>query len=447
MVRRDFATLSQAQVDALKQGITVMQGRPQTDVTSWLYQANIHGVPSGSADLWSTCQHGSYFFFSWHRMYLYYFERILRAASGDASLTLPYWNYTDAGTATPLPLAFRQPADASNALFVAARNPQVNNGALLPWSILDPGPALAFVNFSSPQGSGQSFGGQEVPGPVHLTGPHGRLESQPHDVVHGAVGGWMGNVNLAARDPIFWLHHCNIDRQWERWLAMGGGRQNPPDTSAWATQVFEFFDETGTKVQLTGQEIVDTAQQLGYVYDALGPALPLLAEPPPVPRTAPRAMVALGVEPQVVLGAEPVTTTLDMPAAGAALVDAAAAGEKPLVLHVGQISFDEQPALYYEIYLNLPPGGRPDPEGPHFVGNLPFFGLGGEHGGMAEVAHAYDITGLVRQLREAGAWSDDPRVTFARGRLEPAPGAEAGLVEEPPAVAVRIGRIAIMTEE
>jgi len=453
MVRRDFSTLGQAQIDALKHGITVMQGRPQTEVTSWLYQANMHGVPSGSADLWSTCQHGSYFFLSWHRMYLYYFERILRAASGDPNLTLPYWNYTDGGTDTPLPLAFRQPADSGNALFVAARNPQVNGGALLPWSILDPGPALGFVNFSSPQGSGQSFGGQEVPAPVHLTGPHSRLENQPHDLVHGAVGGWMGNVNLAARDPIFWLHHCNIDRQWERWLAIGGGRQNPPDTSAWASQVFFFFDETGAKVQKTGAEIVATASQLGYVYDGLGPALPGgLVEPPPVPKAAPRAMVAENVEPQVVLGDDPVTSTLDMPAGGAALVDSTAGGEKPLVLHVGEVSFDAQPELYYEIYLNLPPGAAPDPEGPHFVGNLPFFGLGGhaaegEGHAALEAAHAFDITRLVQALRQAGAFEGDPRVTFVRGRLKPPPEAAGALVETPKAVPVRIGRIAILTEE
>ncbi|MGH7262080.1 MAG: tyrosinase family protein [Nitrospiraceae bacterium] len=39
---------------------------------------------------WNTCQHGSYFFLSWHRMYLYYFERILREASRDPNFALPY---------------------------------------------------------------------------------------------------------------------------------------------------------------------------------------------------------------------------------------------------------------------------------------------------------------------------------------------------------------------
>jgi len=35
------------------------------------------------------------FFFSWHRMYLYWFERIVRRMSGDDTWALPYWNWTD----------------------------------------------------------------------------------------------------------------------------------------------------------------------------------------------------------------------------------------------------------------------------------------------------------------------------------------------------------------
>ncbi|KAK0712040.1 hypothetical protein B0H67DRAFT_647365 [Lasiosphaeris hirsuta] len=36
-----------------------------------------------------------------------------------------------------------------------------------------------------------------------------------HDTIHGTVsgaGGHMGQIGLAAFDPIFWLHHCNVDR-------------------------------------------------------------------------------------------------------------------------------------------------------------------------------------------------------------------------------------------
>ena len=41
------------------------------------------------------------------------------------------------------------------------------------------------------------------------------------------VGGWMSAFATAAQDPIFWLHHANIDRLWEAWLALG----DPDDPS------------------------------------------------------------------------------------------------------------------------------------------------------------------------------------------------------------------------
>lgn len=33
-----------------------------------------------------------------------------------------------------------------------------------------------------------------------------------HDLVHVDVGGDMADITTAAFDPIFWLHHCNVDR-------------------------------------------------------------------------------------------------------------------------------------------------------------------------------------------------------------------------------------------
>jgi tyrosinase-like protein len=116
-----------------------MQSRPETDPTSWLYQANIHGFPAPGEDsacaaptsvpriAWASCQHGSFFFLAWHRMYLYYFERILRQASSDPTLTLPYWDYSQDDN-RQLPFPFRQPATASNPLFVAERRPSINAG-------------------------------------------------------------------------------------------------------------------------------------------------------------------------------------------------------------------------------------------------------------------------------------------------------------------------------
>ena len=43
----------------------------------------------------------------------------------------------------------------------------------------------------------------------------------PHNDGHtliGGQGGSMSNISYAAHDPIFWLHHCNIDRYFYNWM-------------------------------------------------------------------------------------------------------------------------------------------------------------------------------------------------------------------------------------
>jgi tyrosinase len=77
----------------------------------------------------------------------------------------------------------------------------------------------------------------------------------------------MSDPNLAARDPIFWLHHCNIDRLWNRWLALGGGRINPVNNNVWMENRFTFYDENSNKVQMSCADVVDSALQLAYRYD------------------------------------------------------------------------------------------------------------------------------------------------------------------------------------
>ena len=149
--------------------------------------------------------------------------------------------------------------------------------------------ALGLTAFSS-------FGGQAVAGPTHRGNSGGSLESTPHGVVHVLVGGsgsgcpggggWMSCFEFAARDPIFWLHHANIDRLWEQWLAQGGGRSNPTD-QVWLTTQFEFFDENDHPVKLSGQQIVDTAGQLNYVYNENPWDRIAQVTPQPIPPTVP----------------------------------------------------------------------------------------------------------------------------------------------------------------
>jgi Common central domain of tyrosinase/Polyphenol oxidase middle domain len=284
LVRRDVWNLRANDpwdpiTEAYARAVAVMQGRPGTDPTSWAYQAAIHAtfttpVPAGAP--WNSCQHQSWYFLSWHRMYLYYFERILRAAvlaaGGPPDFALPYWNYDRQEAASRLlPPAFREqslPDGSPNPLFIAApdRSPAIANGSAgLSTLVVSSGAAMALTNFSGLVGTPSFGGGRRTP--AHFGGATGQLESTPHNGVHVQIGGFMGDPREAALDPIFWLHHANVDRLWNRWLALGGGRVNPLET-AWLDEVFRFHDETGAAVTLTGAQVVDSAVQLGYVYDA-----------------------------------------------------------------------------------------------------------------------------------------------------------------------------------
>jgi Common central domain of tyrosinase len=387
-VRREIYGLAAGgpEIASLRRGIAAMQARPAGDPTSWLFQANIHGtydsLPPGSGPAsasWNTCQHGSFFFLSWHRMYLYHFERILRAASGEPSLTLPYWDY-GASARRALPESFRQPANATNPLFVAARNASINAGQPLPASATGSSQALATRNFASATGSGESFGGQTLAAPSHFTGPPGRLELQPHNVIHVAVGGnggWMADPNFAARDPIFWLHHANIDRLWNRWLAQGGGRRNPT-TGPWTTAIFSFVDASGAIIRMTGADVVDSARQLLYRYDdepvAIAAAGGTESEAmiPPAPS---RVLAATATtESATRLGARDTTLVLAPHVEGGP--ESAVAPGRPAVLSFDDIAYRRPVGFYYEVYLNRPANAPADPEGPYYAGNLAFFALG-----------------------------------------------------------------------
>jgi tyrosinase len=85
----------------------------------------------------------------------------------------------------------------------------------------------------------------------------------------------MGSVPKAARDPIFYLHHANVDRLWQVWIGMGQGRRNPVNPrnqtdQIWLNQVFNFYDVgpngEPVAVQVTPKQLLRTGQ-LGYTYE------------------------------------------------------------------------------------------------------------------------------------------------------------------------------------
>ena len=88
-----------------------------------------------------------------------------------------------------------------------------------------------------------------------VTGPHGS--------VHVAVGGHMADASLAAAafDPIFYLHHCNVDRVWAQWQNTHPGTLPTDEVSA----ELEPFNKPYSSDWKTGADFA-TTDQLGYRY-------------------------------------------------------------------------------------------------------------------------------------------------------------------------------------
>jgi len=54
----------------------------------------------------------------------------------------------------------------------------------------------------------------------------------PHGSVHGTVGGQMLSVARAGFDPIFYLHHSNVDRLWWNWQQTHPGVTMPANEAS-----------------------------------------------------------------------------------------------------------------------------------------------------------------------------------------------------------------------
>ena len=372
-----------------------------------------------AAAMWNTCQAHSRgqdenYFLPWHRMFVYFFESIVRAVAEEPSFTLPYWNYSSCDEAIRgvLPEQFRLPDDPLyESLFVGKRNPGVNDG--MPIQEGEPGDPLSLDALAQCR-----YESDTVEQGFCLD-----LDSGLHGNIHVLVGGGqnMGSVPWAAGDPIFWAHHCNIDRLWASWNA--GGRQNLADPAVLA-KTFVFADAEGRQVVAKIGDFLDIVP-LGYSYDRLEPV-------PPCPVTEeslePEVLHASSTAP-VVLGQRVNATRLESAQGAEAdplavrVEDALAAGRQ-LFLVLRGLETQLQPGVLYHVYLELPAGTEGQPPETHLVGTINFFDAeqhaehAGDPAGHGEAAppekfYSFDVTELARRLAAADRLSGTPAVTLA----------------------------------
>jgi len=232
------------------------------DNRGFFHFAGIHGAPGR----W--CWHHQFsqrsnlnarIFLPWHRAYLHRLEQSLQDI--EQTVAIPWWDWTQGDT---LPEAFSLPTinDSANPLFdspIVLSPPQVPNPVNIRTSR---NPSSELPAFSFPRADvnndGRATLGELVNYIVNEVTSYDvfndMLESI-HDQLHVYVGGTMGNTTYAAYDPIFYSHHCMIDRIWALWQQKNGIENFPVDLK---TIVLEPFG-------LTAGEVLNS-QNLGYEY-------------------------------------------------------------------------------------------------------------------------------------------------------------------------------------
>jgi tyrosinase len=375
-----------------RKAIKAMKLLPTANPLSWDYQAAIHGVPGPALHpAWKTCEHGTDYFWSWHRMYLYWFERIIRKMSGDSSWALPYWDYISPSQ-RHLPAPFQ---DSSSELFHSNRGTGWNTGAAsyAAWQV-DPTSGNSFTDY---------FSGQSG------------LESNPHDNVHIYMSGDMGNPDTAAADPIFYVHHSNIDRLWNLWLAQGGGRHDPLSTSSWRNKSYTFFDENGNPVVMKTCDILRCAEQLNYTYESEPTQVKeycLVRIPFPIYYLIWQVLIPWP-GPPVELNQQEVSVPINIKEFRQRLAPLAESTTETLLLELNNVEAERSPGAVWEVYLGLPPNAAPNPEGPFFVGTVALFAGGiraHSHGDFKPAHFTFQVN---RQILAALRGNQDQlRLTF-----------------------------------
>jgi tyrosinase len=245
-------TANDADLAAYARAVAAMKALPPSDPRNWNRFAALHG---------QFCPHGNWYFLPWHRAYLAALEGVCRELSGKPDFALPYWDWS---VDRQIPAAFTAGTPQTNALN------HRRSGSL---AITDDmtGPAVISRIMNSPDF--EAFGSTRPRGQNDTSarwqrrmGAKTELEFNPHDGVHQAVGGDMAQVAVASRDPLFYLHHANVDRLWSAWNARGN--ENSSD-ALWRGFAFvRNFPRAGGRGtwDVSVSDLLST-DQLGYRYD------------------------------------------------------------------------------------------------------------------------------------------------------------------------------------
>ncbi|ABD09626.1 hypothetical protein ThrDRAFT_00721 [Frankia casuarinae] len=243
-------------------------------------------VPPGGSPSNRNAAHAGPVFLPWHRVMLGWLEVHLQRVLGDPNFGLPYWDWARDGTPSAPATA---PNPAASALWRNTPDGFGGQGTPIPGGafFFDPADPTSFRVRISTSSSGAlqqvvergvrrrfgsaTFGSSILPSNADITaafdtvadptlasydeapfnvssrGFRNRLEGFIGTGLHNQVHRWVGggrDMSLASspNDPVFFVHHCNVDRVWEGWMRRHG-RVYQPDMTAPASLLGHRIDD------------------------------------------------------------------------------------------------------------------------------------------------------------------------------------------------------------
>ncbi|KAK9164705.1 hypothetical protein Syun_005607 [Stephania yunnanensis] len=369
-----------AYLEKFGNAIDKMKNLPKDDPWNLIQQANIHcaycddayeqtGYPDVRLQV-----HFGWNFLPWHRFYIYFWERILGKLIGDETFALPYWNWDDEAEMT-MPRAFWDPKDSF--LYDALRN-QRHREALLDYryTLGDDNPTkdqYADVVAHNRNQLRHIFSEDYLVQPDLFMGMPVRAgdggvfkRSGALELLHNVIHNWtgevispyldMGNFRTAARDPIFFGHHANIDRLWDIYRNKRG-KVEFRDRD-WLDASFLFYDENRRLVKCKVRQGL-LPKQLGYEYkyedptwENVGDARHFLSlRKASVHRERARA-ANNNLSPPTEFGSEP--RALDTTIRALGHISTPFSPTNTTVLIVEDIKFDHQSPIRFDVYVTKP---------------------------------------------------------------------------------------------
>jgi len=455
-------------VAALRKGVKAMKQRKPSDPLSWFYQAAIHGVTEDAINkasaqdpnvsnvfkkrYWNQCPHdgeNSANFLPWHRGYTYHFEKVLRMHTEEDRFSLPYWNYTDKRN-RKFPREFgikhldgnlsNDADDNINPLYLAERDfyfcgyehPFVTGLPLLELSD-------SAVDVSLSMGSPVFFGKTEregLAGGIADEDPstRGLLESYPHDQIHRAVGGIIDSSNgegtagamatppTAGFDPIFSIHHSNIDRLWAEWSCKPGKQWGKLPSDYWFNERPWFFFDPDGKVVNEPRKTYFDYRALGVRFKYEDPNCKPLALPHVGPAIAAEQLAVRFHPAQLMVESEVSASVLNV---GRAVIPLSVAmkqnlgntihtlnaldsqsATRRLALRLSKVDLGLVESTGFDLHLAAKTEGEFSRSDPSFIGSVALFrhaagGNDGSHAMHSEMDETFDITNALRAMGNA----------------------------------------------